>query len=563
VRDRRSETRVAKHRTEGAAANGAPGNRQDGLWPPTPLAVVVLALVYFAAGKFGLRLATVHESASVIWPPTGIALAAVLMWGRRVWPAILVASFLVNITTAGTTATSLGIAVGNTLEAYLGGWLVRRYAGGPAAFDRPRDVFTFVVAAIGCTALSATIGVTSLTLGGEARWGDYGPIWLTWWLGDAGGALLVAPLLVLWARPPRPRPNRERAPEALALALFVALCGLVAFGGNAGAVDVPGRGHPLAFLALPPLLWAAFRFGPRGTITAACGLSAIATWGTLRVTGPAPIGSLNESLLLLQALMAFKSVTAMSLAAVVAEHRRAHAALERRTAELARSNADLQQFAYAASHDLREPLRMVTGFLDLLKARYHGRLDRDADDFIRFAVDGAARMQALIDGLLACARAGQAASRTPTDSGRAVDEAVANLEATLRDSGASVVHDGLPIVYVDHARMVQVFQNLIANSVKFRGEAPPEIRISARREDGDWIFSIRDNGIGIEPGHEDRIFGMFQRFHDRDRYPGAGIGLAICKRVVEAGGGRIWVESAPGRGTTFRFALPAGPPGAD
>ena len=193
--------------------------------------LVALTAAYLVAGKLGLSLAQVHASASAVWPPTGIALAAFVMLGRGAWPAILAGAFLVNVTTAGSAATSLGIAVGNTLEGMAGGWLVARFAGGSAAFDRPQDVFKFLtLAGLLATAISPSFGVTSLCVGGYAEWSQYTSIWLTWWLGDAGGAAVVAPALVLWARQPRPGWSIAQRAELGALLLLIALVGAVAFG---------------------------------------------------------------------------------------------------------------------------------------------------------------------------------------------------------------------------------------------------------------------------------------------------------------------------------------------
>ena len=235
-----------------------------------------------------------------------------------------------------------------------------------------------------------------------------------------------------------------------------------------------------------------------------------------------------------------------------------HELAERKRAQedLKRSNEELQQFAYVASHDLQEPLRMVASYVELLARRYQGRLDADADEFIGYAVDGATRMQALINGLLAYARVGTRGTPfEPADCGAVVDRAIVNLEITIRESGAAVTRDALPTVMADATQLTQVFQNLIGNAIKFRGEKRPEVHVTAERRDGEWRFAVRDAGIGIEPEFGERIFGVFVRLHARSEYPGTGIGLAICKRIVERHGGRIWAESTPGAGSTFYFTL--------
>lgn len=226
--------------------------------------------------------------------------------------------------------------------------------------------------------------------------------------------------------------------------------------------------------------------------------------------------------------------------------------------ELKRSNQELEHFAYVASHDLQEPLRMVSSFTQLLARRYQGKLDKDADEFIRFAVDGANRMQRLINDLLQYSRVGTHGRKLePVAAEEVLNRVLINLKLALEENRAEVTHDPLPKVMADGQQLEQLFQNLIGNAVKFHGEEPPRVHIRAERSNGAWMFSVRDNGIGIDPQQHERIFEIFQRAHTRQEYPGTGIGLAVCKKIVERHGGRIWVESAPGRGAEFRFTLPA------
>ena len=230
--------------------------------------------------------------------------------------------------------------------------------------------------------------------------------------------------------------------------------------------------------------------------------------------------------------------------------------LQQVAAELARSNAELEQFAYIASHDLQEPLRMVASYTQLLRRRYAAKLDADADEFIGYAVDGALRMQALINGLLTYARVGtRPLELVAVDANQIVDAVVADLAAAVADSGATISREPLPTVMADATQLHQLFQNLIANAIKFHGAVPPVVLINAQPLPDEWVFSVRDQGIGIPPESQERIFMIFQRLHTREEYQGSGIGLAVCKRVVERMGGRIWVESQPGVGTTFFFSL--------
>ncbi|MGA2020275.1 MAG: PAS domain S-box protein [Candidatus Sulfotelmatobacter sp.] len=232
--------------------------------------------------------------------------------------------------------------------------------------------------------------------------------------------------------------------------------------------------------------------------------------------------------------------------------------LARTVAELKRSNDELQQFAYVSSHDLQEPLRMVSSYTQLLAKRYKGRLDSDADEFIGFAVDGCNRMQGLIQDLLAYSRAGTNGKALCDVSGEdALQKALANLRITIEQSAAVVTHDSLPSVTADATQLTQVFQNLVGNAIKYHGVEAPRVHVSAMKQAGnEWIFSVRDNGLGIDPQYFERIFILFQRLHGRDEFEGTGIGLAICKKMLERLGGRIWVESQPEKGSTFYFALP-------
>ncbi len=245
------------------------------------------------------------------------------------------------------------------------------------------------------------------------------------------------------------------------------------------------------------------------------------------------------------------------------ERKEAELELTRRAHELARSNVELEQFAYVASHDLQEPLRMVGSFAQLLARRYADRLDPTAHEFIGFIVDGATRMQALINDLLAYSRVGtRGTAFGPIDCQAVLDGVLANLKSSIEETGAVVIQGRLPCILADATQIGQLLQNLIGNAIKYRGEAPPRIEITAERQGEEWLFSIRDNGIGFDPRHAERIFVIFQRLHNRDRYDGTGIGLAVCKKIVERHGGRIRAESEPGRGSCFSFTIPATSEGA-
>jgi len=242
----------------------------------------------------------------------------------------------------------------------------------------------------------------------------------------------------------------------------------------------------------------------------------------------------------------------------LAERKRAERALQRRTEELTRSNAELERFVFIASHDLQEPLRTVTGYVQLLARRYGGQLDADADKFIEFAVSGTARMSALINDLLAYSRVlRRSKAFEPTDCETLLGEVLDDLRAAIEEAGAEVTHEPLPTVMADAVQLARVFRNLIGNGIKYHDAEPPRIHVWAEPQDGVWRFAVRDNGIGIDPKYAEKVFVVFKRLHTRQQYEGTGIGLAIAKRIVERHGGRIWVESQPGKGSTFYFTIPA------
>jgi PAS domain S-box-containing protein len=295
---------------------------------------LVLATGYAVVARLGLMLAVVHPSATAVWPPTGIALAALLVYGRSLWPGILAGAFLANVTTAGSAATSLGIAIGNTLEAVLGSYLVTRFANGRNAFDRPQDVFRYTaLAGLVSTAVSATLGVTSLAVGGYADWTQYGSIWTTWWLGDAGGVLVVAPLLLLlWSRAPAIPWTRRAVLELLPALLLVLVSGGVVFGGWL----------PFAFLCIPAVTWVAFRLGRRAAATAVVVLSAMAVWGTTRGLGPFANEAPAAALLWLEVFMGIVALMAFVLAAAVVERRHAQRGRLEEAAERSRAQEELR-----------------------------------------------------------------------------------------------------------------------------------------------------------------------------------------------------------------------------
>jgi PAS domain S-box-containing protein len=244
----------------------------------------------------------------------------------------------------------------------------------------------------------------------------------------------------------------------------------------------------------------------------------------------------------------------------ITERKKAEETLKSKLEELEYSNLELERFAYVSSHDLQEPLRMISSYLQLLQRRYQGKLDEKADKYIYFAVDGASRMQVLIDDLLEFSRVTTRAKEPkPIDCEFLLNQALSDLELNIKENKATISHDPLPEVMADKIQLAQVFQNLVANAIKFHGEKAPKIHISAEKKASEWVFSVQDDGIGIDPQYSEKIFEVFKRLHKREEYPGTGIGLAVCKKIVDRHGGHIWVESEPGKGSTFYFTLPINP----
>src|SRR6266566_1382399 len=328
------------------------------------LVIGLLAIIYFIAGKLGLMLASLHASASPVWPPAGIALAGLLLLGYRAWPGIFIGAFLVNVTSAGNVATAFAIATGNTLEAFVGAWLVNRFAGGTNVFDRLQGVFTFALAGGISAIISPAFGVTSLGVAGFADWANYGAIWLTWWLGDATGDLVFTPLVLLWSVASKRRWNKKEAAEVGALLLLLVVLSAVVFGGWPA---VSARNYPIVLICGPIVIWTAFRFTQRETTTGIFILSAIAVWGTLHGFGPFVRETENQSLLALQWWTAVMSITAMALSAGMAERRRVEEELQQQKVVVETANGTKDHFLAMPSPELRTPLTPVISALESLE----------------------------------------------------------------------------------------------------------------------------------------------------------------------------------------------------
>jgi len=520
----------------------------------------ILAALYVAAGKFGLLLGIVNPSATAVWAPTGIALAALLILGPRAWPGIFVGAFITNATTAGTLATSLGIAIGNTLEGLVGATLVRRFANGRHAFDRPPDTFKFAaLAGMLATVVSATIGVTTLSLGGFAPWSAFGPIWLTWWLGDMGGALVVAPLLVLWSNDPRPRWTRAQTIEAVALLVALGALGYLIFGTFGTFGSARPFGQNLMFLCMPLLAWSALRFDPRITAAACFEISAVAVWCTLTASTSMGRESVNESLLLLQLFVAVAGVTTLSLAAVVSERRRIDAAVRATTDELHEAMTELEAFSHSITHDLRTPVGAVILCSDVLAQDYEGQLGEAGARMVKRIRGSAGSAAHLLEQLTQYAWVGR-------ESGEHLE---VDMTALAREVQAELVVGGADVSDVEF--QIQplpagrgnpdvlrcVFRNLMSNAVKYtRGRKPRTIRVSGTAGPQENTYTVSDNGIGFDQAMADRLFEPYERLSEEPGFEGSGLGLAIVARIIRRQHGRVWARSSGSDGAQFSFSLP-------
>ncbi len=523
--------------------------------PRTVLLLAVLVVVYFGAGKLGLEFfGLLNPSASAVWPPTGVAVAASVLFGYRAAAAVFAGAFLVNVTTAGSLFPSIGIAAGNTLEAVAATYLINRFANGREAFRQAFSTFEFGACIALAAVSSASVGVASLWLGDMAEPEDLAGIWLTWWLGDTSGGILVAPLVMLWYLEPRLHGPRIRIVEALGMFMSVtALTALIFF--------QPRIFHyPLAFLAAPPLLWAAFRFRPRDVATGVGVMTLIATWATARGRGPFAMPSPNDSLVVLQAFTAVVAMTALIVAALVQERaallRRARRALAEAEDALRARDA----FLAMLSHELRNPLSAISASAALLGER---NVAADASERARQIIQRqTAHLSRLIEDLLDVARitAGSLTlHRHPVDLSDIVDSAVRTLHAEGTGRGPRIDVNLEPVwVDADPDRLQQVVANVVQNALKYTpSEGHVTIGVFGR---GDEAFvEVVDSGTGISPDLLPKVFDMFvQQGQGIDRSQGGlGVGLALVRRIVELHDGRVEAFSAgPGRGSTFTVRLP-------
>jgi len=497
----------------------------------------------------GLRLALLNPSATTVWPPSGIALAACLVLGRRMWGGVFIGAFLVNIATSGSWPASLGIATGNTLEAVLGSFLVERFARGIHAFEEARDVVRFTLfAPVLSTTLSATCGLLSLASAGQVPWSQFRSVWATWWFGDMGGDLIVAPLLILWSRPAKVPLDLRRGLEGAALAgLLLLLEVLVLQGWNGGS----GGNFGVGFLAIPVLLWAAFRFQPRGTASVVVLLSAAVLWGTLTFSSGLPVETRAQTLVLVQAFLSVLSITALAVSAAVMERRRAMENLARQLVEVARLNRQLdaqkdeiRTYHSLLTHDITNVTMALLGLVERLLLQADGPLTEKQEELIRRSNRQALEMNRMGENarmLVRVREQGLPPPNGPLSIRDSLDRAVRLVRDLHFDRPFNVRVDCPSGLSVQNLPFLDsIFINLLDNGVRHtpREQVPAlDIRVKPEKE------SLRIEVEGGSPPPPEVVSHLFDGDMSPKKSSGHGIGLVLVREVLHRAGGSIVVRT--------------------
>jgi signal transduction histidine kinase len=504
--------------------------------------LIVLFLVYVVSARLGLMMGAVSGFAALVWPPTGIALAALLVRGFRLWPAVTLGAVAANMLTGASLWVAFGIGIGNTLEAILAVYLLKRFAHFRPGLDRLVDIVALVTLAAGLSTLvSATIGVFALQAGGIVQPGHLGETWRAWWVGDALGDLVVAPVLLTWSSPGGASTRSlRRVLEAVGLILVAVAMTYFLFLFGPPLDPAPSR---QAYVLFPVLMWAAIRFGPRGVTATVLVVSIIAIWGTLLDRGPFARETLDLSLLKLQVFMAVAIITSLVLAAAISERKEALRAEE--------------ELLAIVSHDLKNPLGALQISANHLLKLPPSELGPNARKQGEAIERSAHRLGSLITNLLddATIRGGHLLLlREPQDFTGLIDDAAETIRPMLDEKSQILRLEVPPPVRVngDRERILQVLSNLLGNAVKF-APAKGHITVQVAARDGWAHCSISDDGPGIEP---DKLDHVFEPYWSGDSGKGTGLGLSIAKGIVEAHGGKTTVQSKPGMGTTIAFTLP-------
>ena len=522
--------------------------------------ITVLAALYIMAARFGLALDAVAGFATLVWAPTGIAFAALLLRGPRLWPGVAVGALVANAWQGAPAGAAAGIAIGNTLEAIVATHVLRGIPGFRASLERVLDVLAFMaLAAVLSTVISATIGTSTLRFFGIITVEQAATTWRTWWLGDMIGALVVAPVILVWASTQPAFPETRRLVETLALAAMVISASLLVF-----TFPVAQGSRALqAYLLFPPLIWAALRFGRRGAVTSTFAASVIAVWGTINGAGPFAAATLYQSLQELQIFMGVIAATFLLLGASMSERRRAHHELR-----LARENAEAAnrakaEFLAVVSHELRTPLNAINGYGEMLTMELAGPLSTEQKDAVARIQRNSQHLLTLIEEVLSFAR-NEAGRLRFASTSVCVRTALAEIEPLV---GAELQKKGLRFlqeppdedlrVHADPEKLRQIMLNLVGNAIKFTPTGG-QISVGAVRDGEAARIWVADTGIGIPADKVGRVFEPFYQVEGGStrRYPGFGLGLAIALDFARAMDGDMHIESVAGSGTRVSVVLP-------
>jgi len=525
-----------------------------------------VAAAYFLAAKLGLTLATVGVTVTLVWPPSGVAVAALLLLGRQVWPGVAIGAFIANATTDAPIAVAWFTAAGNPLEALVAASLLQRVSDFDSSLERTRDVLALtILGAIVAPTVGATIGVAGLVLTGTLAASAIAGAWFTWWGGDAMGILLVTPLILAWVRRPGRVTSTARILEGTALVAMTGIAGFLVFGGL-----LPGRvTAPLVYVALPLLIWAAFSFELRGAATGSAVIAALAVWWTSRGAGPFARETLGLSLVHLGAFMGVATLTSLVLAAIVRERRRADSdraaslvreRTARRDAEFA--SGAKSDFLAVMSHELRTPLNAIIGYASLLADGITGPLNEQQVAQLGRVKGSATHLLALIEQILSLSRieAGHEDMRVEHVDARTVVRDATTLVEPLMAAKGLALHVHLPPepseLVTDVTKARQILLNLLTNAAKFTERG--SVRCELRAEGEMFVVDVRDTGRGITSADLPHVFESFWQAGagDHDRPEGVGLGLSVSWRLAQLLGGEITVASVPGEGSTFSVRLP-------
>ena len=540
--------------------------------------IALITLIYFVSAKLGLSLAEDTKQVTTVWPPTAISLVILLLFGYRYWPGVFLGAFTANISTQEPFGIATAIAIGNTLEALAGAYLLRRFVDFNGKLETVKSVLGLVIlAALFSTTISATIGTASLAAGGLIEWSNYEPVWLTWWIGDMIANLILAPFLIIVISRDFWRLVRENLYEAAILLILSSTAAVIAFTSESGAQLAE---FSLAYLAFPFVIWGALRFREFGAISVTLIFTSVAVIGTINGLGPFNEGmSVEENLIFLYLFMGVLAVSSMLLGSAIAETKQSELDLMKRSEDYAEAESRLihsllrrreserrrDQLISMASHELKTPLTSATVFSEILQ-RHLGKTPRKSKQALEYAtrISGALdRLTKLTGDLIDVSRSRTGKLRLQmkgVDINILVAAVVADLKLIDQNHHMTIEGQAKRKVKIDEIRIRQVLVNLL-NNAKAYSPVGSEIVVSIAKVDEDLIIKVIDSGPGIAKKERGRIFEAFYQKDDgRKGRAGFGLGLYVSRQIMDLHGGKIWVESSSGKGSTFAFSLPISGP---